>query len=561
MHTIRGRLFTIIGVLVAGFISLAMYSVVQFRSTLYTDTDLRLQNLVDSAYSILEGYQKRAAAGELTEADAKAQALAALSTMRYDGTGYFWVHDLQPKMIMHPTSPDLDGKDLNTYRSADGRVIFKEMNEAIAASGGDEAAYSYSWTKPGFGARELFPKRSFVKLFKPWGYVVGSGLYVDDLDARTSRLTMILGSICVVMLIIATALSILIVRSILKPLARAVGELRTLATGDTDIHLEAAGGLREIAAIHHAVAYFRDAIIERKQLTEEQERENQRQRQRQNRIDTLINGFRGNVTQSLGEVAATAGTMGDTARTLNGIADTTSRQASSAASASEEAASAVEAVASASEELSASISEISRQVMTTKDVVQNAATAAIATNERIDGLANAVDRIGTVVQLISDIAEQTNLLALNATIEAARAGEAGKGFAVVAAEVKSLASQTAHATEDISAQISSIQTSTADAVTAIREITQIMGSIDLNTTAIAAAVEQQGLATREISHNVTETANGAKDVVRAMTEVSRGVQETTHCANEVLDASHHVNDRSGELKTTVETFLADVAAA
>lgn len=561
MNTIRGRLFAIIGVLVAGFIALAIYSVFQFRSTLYAETDHRLQNVVDSAYSVLAGYQARAARGELPEADAKAQALAAIGVMRYDEGNYLWVHDLRPTMVLHPTAPDLNGKDLSSYRSSDGTAIFVGMNNAIRSAGGSEAAYSYQWPKPGEDKTKQFPKRSFVKLFQPWGYVVGAGLYVDDLDARSFRLTAVLGGICIVLLMIAAALSLLLVRSILRPLAVAVDELRTLATGNTDIFLQKAGGLKEIAAIHNAVSYFRDAIIERRELTTEQERENERQRERQLKVDALIATFRDGATKALGEVVTTAGTMANTAHALNGIADATSAQANSAASASEQAASAVEAVASATEELSASVQEISRQVMTTKDVVRAATETAGSASSKIDGLVASVGRIGTVVQLISDIAEQTNLLALNATIEAARAGEAGRGFAVVASEVKSLANQTARATDDISTQIAGVQSSTTDAVSAIRQITQIMSDIDENTVSIVASVEQQGYATREISNNITETANGAKDVVHAMTEVSRRVNETMHCATEVLGASSMVSDRSGELRKTVERFLSEVAAA
>jgi len=561
MQTIRGRLIAIVGVLCLSFILLAVYSVVQFRSTLYSDTDHRLQNMVDSAYSIFSGYQERVAKGELSEDDAKAQALAAIKSMRYDGTGYFWVHDLHPTMIMHPTVPKLNGQDLTDYKGTDGVAIFVGMNEAIKAAGGEQATYGYQWSKPGEDAAKLFPKRSFVKLFKPWGYVIGTGLYVDDLDARTFRLTAILAGICVALLVVAAVLALLIMRSILSPLAKAVEELRTLATGNTDVYLDQSGGLREIAAMRHAVAYFRDAIIERRKLSDEQEQENQKQRIRQERVDTLVDTFRGEITGSLGTVVTTAGAMTTTANTLNGIADATSSQAAGAASASEEAAAAVDAVASATEELSASVREISRQVSQTKDIVHSATDAATSTSQKIDGLVSSVERIGTVVQLISDIAGQTNLLALNAAIEAARAGEAGKGFAVVASEVKSLASQTAHATDEISEQISNVQSSTAEAVEAIRQITEIMTDIDHSTTVIVTAVEQQGLATQEISHNITETANGAKDVVRAMTEVSGRVGETLRCATDVLDASKLVTDRSGDLRKTVERFLRDVAAA
>ena len=561
MHTIRGRLLIVVGSLFLSFIALAIYSVVQFRSTLYAETDHRLRNVVENAYSVLADYQRRAASGALSEADAKTQALTALKAMRYDESNYVWIHDLHPMMIMHPTVPGLDGKDLTTYVDGEGKAIFVAMNAAIAASSGREAEFGYVWSKPGQDPKLNFPKRSFVKEFAPWGWVVGSGLYIDDLDARAFRLTAVLGGICLLLLVASAGLVAVLVKSILKPLATAVEELQTLATGNTDAFMTVAGGLREIAAIHEALSYFRNAIIERKRLGDEQEQENAHQRERQDRVDGLIARFRTDVTSLLGAVSETAGTMTDTAHTLEGIADATSVQASSASSASEEAATAVQTVAAAAEELSASIDEISRQVMTTKDIVRHATEEATVTNTKIDGLAGSVERIGTVVQMISEIAAQTNLLALNATIEAARAGEAGKGFAVVAAEVKSLADQTAHATKDISQQITSIQLSTGEAVGAIRRIGETMDRIDINTTAIATSVEEQGAATREITRNVSETASGARDVVRSMTEVAHNVDDTTRCASDVLEASKLVSERSGTLRTAVEDFLSKVAAA
>ena len=149
MHTVRGRLFAVVGILMIGFILLSVYSVVQFRSTLYAETDHRLQNLVDSAYTVLAGYQDKVAKGELSEADAKAQALTAIGAMRYDATNYFWIHDLHPTMIMHPITASLNGTDLTSYKSGDGTAIFVGMNQAIAAAGGNEAAYRLSVVEAG----------------------------------------------------------------------------------------------------------------------------------------------------------------------------------------------------------------------------------------------------------------------------------------------------------------------------------------------------------------------------------------------------------------------------
>jgi methyl-accepting chemotaxis protein len=220
----------------------------------------------------------------------------------------------------------------------------------------------------------------------------------------------------------------------------------------------------------------------------------------------------------------------------------------------------VETAATAAAELSVSIKEISRQLGQANQVVRAAAEDATATNQDISGLAHVAQKIGDVVKLIQDIAGQTNLLALNATIEAARAGEAGRGFAVVASEVKSLAVQTAKATEEITHEILSVQNSSSKAVSAIREITRRMQDISTYTGAVAVSVEQQELATGEISHNVASAANGAKSIVAALDEVAGGVTQTRGSAQTVLAASEEVENATAKLRSEVEAFLRTVAA-
>jgi methyl-accepting chemotaxis protein len=219
----------------------------------------------------------------------------------------------------------------------------------------------------------------------------------------------------------------------------------------------------------------------------------------------------------------------------------------------------VAVAATATDELSGSIGEISQQLVRTTEVVRNAVTDAQSTNEEIKGLAAAAQNIGDVVELIRNIAGQTNLLALNATIEAARAGESGRGFAVVASEVKSLAVQTAKATEDISGQILSVQASTGGAVEAIHRITNRMLEIDRYASVVAAAITQQNAATSEISHNVASAARGTQDFVSVLDQVASAATETRHSAHIVLGASEAVGSAVSNLRAEVENFLRQVA--
>jgi len=264
-----------------------------------------------------------------------------------------------------------------------------------------------------------------------------------------------------------------------------------------------------------------------------------------------------NVKEVTGIVASASTEMQNTAQGLSATAEQTSQQASAVAAAAEQASANVQTVASAAEELSSSIEEVGRQVTESSNIAQGAAKEAEHTNESVEELAEAADKIGEVVELISDIAAQTNLLALNATIEAARAGDAGKGFAVVANEVKSLASQTAKATGDISAQISAIQSATGNAVTAIRGIAGTINQVNEIAGAIASAVEEQGAATQEIARNVQEAATGTQEVTANITEVQKAATETGESSSQVLEAAGELSKQAEALQSEIENFMND----
>jgi methyl-accepting chemotaxis protein len=281
---------------------------------------------------------------------------------------------------------------------------------------------------------------------------------------------------------------------------------------------------------------------------------------RRTAIEEAIAGFRTRVESVLKTVADSAAAMQITAGGLLKESEKTSQRAQSAVRSSNEASTNVAVAATAAAELAASIGEISEQLVRTTNVVSTAVEQAETTNAQISGLAEAAQKIGDVVKLISSIAAQTNLLALNATIEAARAGEAGRGFAVVASEVKSLAVQTAKATEDIAAQILAVQGSTASAVEAIRNIAGRMREISAYTSAVAASVEEQNSATSEISQNVEGASQGTHTVVHALDDVAGAATATKSSAETVLTASRSVESAVANLRAEVETFLRQVAA-
>jgi methyl-accepting chemotaxis protein len=276
-------------------------------------------------------------------------------------------------------------------------------------------------------------------------------------------------------------------------------------------------------------------------------------------IEGAITAFRQSMDSVLRTVNESAASMKLTASSLFAASGQTSQRAESAVQASNEASTNVATAATAADEMASSIGEISRQLVRTTDAVRLAVGEAQSTNEDIRGLADAAQKIGDVVELIRTIAGQTNLLALNATIEAARAGESGRGFAVVASEVKSLAVQTAKATEEISNQILSVQGSTGNAVEAIARITDRMQEIERFTSAVAAAVEQQNAVTGEISHNVTSAANGTQDIVVVLDQVARAATDTRATAETVLRSCGQVEQAVANMRDEVDHFLKKVA--
>jgi methyl-accepting chemotaxis protein len=350
-------------------------------------------------------------------------------------------------------------------------------------------------------------------------------------------------------------------RNILRRIGNLQRSMQLLSDGDLQSEIYRSSQHDEIAVMANSLEVFRESMIEARALGADQDKDRIAKAERASRMAVRIVEFEAAVRTALDGLQKSANSMQGTAQSMSATADQSSALVNAVASAAEETSVNVQTVSSGTEELSSSIAEIGRQVITSAQIARKAVDEAGETDATMQGLAENASRINIVIDLIQVIASQTNLLALNATIEAARAGEAGRGFAVVASEVKSLANQTAKATDEIRSQIASMQQVTTSAVGAIRNISQTIGEINEVTTAIAAAVEQQGAATREIARNIQHAAGGTSEVSSNIVGVSTASAEAGAAAGEVLTASSALRREADVLRAEIDAFLSNIRAA
>ena len=383
-----------------------------------------------------------------------------------------------------------------------------------------------------------------------------------DVATEAQNLILLMISVAVIGIISGAVFGNVISRiGLVNPIREVVGVLENLTKNHLDVSVNGVDRKDEIGDIARTALVFRDSLKNAEKMRSNQEEERRQREERAERVVNLTKNFDNTVSEVLSILTGASTEMEATAQAMSSNAEETSAQATTVAAATEEAGNGVQTVAAAAEELSASIGEINRQVVECSRISQVATEEATRSNETIKGLAETSAKIGEVIGLINDIASQTNLLALNATIEAARAGEAGKGFAVVANEVKSLANQTAKATEGITRQINAVQNETEKAVVSIGQIVERIDEVRRFAMGISSAVEEQSAATAEISRNIQQVSAATSDIAVNITSVTQAAGETGAASEQVLSAAHSLFVETNSLKDLVATFLNDVRNA
>ncbi len=501
------RLWLLSGIFILGIVGMASRDLSDFRTQLFQDRAVATQQLAESAHSILVRYHALAASGKLSEDAAKQAALETIKNLRYGEKDYFWVNDMHPRMVMHPFKPDLDGKDLRDYKDPAGKHLFVEMVETVKKDGA--GLVPYLWPKP--GAEQPVSKVSYVKEFKPWGWIVGTGIYVDDVDRLFKEQLLKNGGLSVGLILVLAIIGYWITRSIVRPINAAVAVAGRIAEGDLKTDIVVAG---------------RDELAR------------------------LLSSMR-EMSAKLGEIVASAM---NSSRQITAAAGALAQDSVDLSRRTEQQATALEETASAMEELTGTVKQsadnaerASRLAITTRSQAEQGGQAVERTMAAMSAIHQSSKKIADIIGVIDEIAFQTNLLALNAAVEAARAGEQGRGFAVVAGEVRKLAQRSADAAKEIKALI-------GDSVAKVDDGGKLVEQSGHTLKDIVTAIKQVSDIVAEMAATAREQAGGIEQTSKAISQMDQVTQQNVALAEQAAAASEAMSEQAGELQRVMEFF-------